>query len=122
MKTDAQGRDLSSDRVFLVKRGIIGNGWVCAPRDFDLQQVEDAVQAQVEEYCDGTRWTACGCDSLDPEYCSPGACAEDPARQHWLVIGGSFGLMQIALCGREGERYIFPDGTDYVVPMKETVG
>jgi len=121
MAKDAMGNDLEEQRVFLVKRGIIGAGWVCAPKEFNQKQVQEAIWAEHIDYLPGKPYIAMKRVNKDSELMSSGNCSEDCNRQHWYVIGGLAGVM---LCGwanmseeqDEEFKLLNDNGTAYLSP------
>lgn len=92
-KTDAAGRNLESDQVFMIHEGIIG-GWVCAPKHFDRSDVQLALDTNGPyPGTSGNRWIvnedSHTCDEegcTDEHHNNPGLCTEDDTRQHWHVL------------------------------------
>jgi hypothetical protein len=113
MTVDKAGNDLSTDQVFLIKRGLIGSGWCCAPKHMNLEQVQAAVDEQCEPYLPAmcgeseTPWTVAPREHEDKELVSPGLCNENCDRQHWFLIGGISGAFLLAMT-EEGSTG-FPD-------------
>jgi hypothetical protein len=83
-KIDKAGNDLGSDRVFMVKEGLLG-GWVCAPKHMDAEAVQAAVVRDVHASGTSAGWIVQTVEHEDPDFRSPGLCAEDCDRQHWFV-------------------------------------
>lgn len=106
-KIDLQGNDLSTDRVFLVRRAMLGFGWCCAPKHMTAAEVQAAVDAQCEPYTPAaynepaTPWTVCPrqAEGLAEDLISPGLCDEDCNRQHWFLLGGASAVFITALGG-----------------------
>lgn len=96
---DQTGNDLDTKRVFLVKQGIFGGGWVCAPKWMSQRQVQEAIWDHVPQYVPGSAWIAVKRKHEIKEMQSPGLCGECNDRQHWLVLGGLSGFL---VCGWEG--------------------
>lgn len=89
-------------KVVLAKRGLLGFGWCCAPKDWSIEQVQTKVHQQIEPYIpdlgDGevTPWTVVRREHENPEWVSPGRCADSEHRQHWFMIGGLSGVFLLA--------------------------
>lgn len=81
-KIDAQGRDLSEDKVFVVRVGIL-NMWVCAPKHMTREQVQKQVDLTVFPAGTTLGWQVQEEQNDNPQLASPGKCAEDCNRQHW---------------------------------------
>ena len=84
-KTDKAGRNLGSDTVFMVAHGIF-NGWVCAPKHMDKETVQNAVDREIFPAGTSAGWRVESSESEETDHRSPGLCAEDHTRQHWLVV------------------------------------
>lgn len=99
---DELGNDLAADQVYLVKRSLIGFGWACAPKHMTVEQVQEAVLApDFEQYIENVGkpvpWTVAPREHADPTLQSPGRCAECEDRQHWFLIGGTTGIVLLAM-------------------------
>lgn len=90
-------------KVVMAKRGLIGFGWCCAPKSMSIEEVQRAVHRELEPYIpdmgDGelTPWTVVRRVHSDPEWVSPGRCADSENRQHWFMIGGMSGAFMLAM-------------------------
>jgi len=82
MKRDKQENDLESNEVFMVAQGVL-NAWVCAPKSMSIEEVQEGVDKlpPAGTFCG---WQVTKQVDDDPHHCSPGLCAEDDNRQHWL--------------------------------------
>lgn len=96
-------------RIILAKRGLIGAGWCCAPKSMSLEEVQIAVHRELEPYLpamhgeDVTPWTVIRREHADPEWVSPGKCADcEELRQHWFMIGGLSGVFLLAMGDHDG--------------------
>lgn len=81
---DKQGNDLDQDKVFMVAESMF-NAWVCAPKSMTKEQVQAGVNL-LPAAGTSAGWQVQEQTHDDPRQCSPGECAEDDKRQHWLVL------------------------------------
>lgn len=81
---DKGGNDLDERKVFMVASGIF-SGWVCAPKDMSMEDVQSGVDRNVFPSGTSAGWRVEAQDHEEDDLVSPGRCAEDCSRQHWLV-------------------------------------
>lgn len=101
--------DPHEGKVVLAKRGLIGFGWCCAPKSLSLEEVQRRVHIEIEPYIpdlgngEVTPWTVVARDVEDPEWVSPGRCADCEDRQHWFMLGGTSGAFLLAMTVESAE-------------------
>lgn len=101
MSNDKAGNNLDSDEVFIISSPLcIGMGWCCAPKHMTCEEIQQALLHSGKDYIPGrTPWTVTPREHEDETLQSPGKCAEHPDRQHWFLIGGSTGVVLLAMSG-----------------------